>query len=95
MCPQIATSIRDIDTEVGTLRDDLLCGSPLFAYRRYDVSPEPEDVESLLPKKSPQTAQVLAEMDAPGNMQALADIGDAGDIVHDQHFPTAFNLPPE
>jgi predicted acylesterase/phospholipase RssA len=73
-----SATARNIDRELGTLEGDLIGGTPLLTYLRYDGD----------------LAAHLAAMDAPENMAALHALGSAcGEArIRGEHFPPAFDL---
>lgn len=87
---------REIDRVVGDLRHDVLGGTPLLTYLRYDTSLAPAAVQALLPDVPTDAALTLSEMDAPENMALLhrvgCQVGDRDVVAGD--FPTVFDLPP-
>jgi predicted acylesterase/phospholipase RssA len=85
---------REIDSEIGDLRDDQVAGAPLLSYLRYNVKLSEEEVGGLLPGLSPQQVESLGEMDNPDNLDALLALGEAaaGRKVEDGDFPKAFDL---
>ncbi len=91
-----STTAKVIDRELGDLRHDLVAGSPLLSYLRYDVDLRQEAVQAL-DSALTDAARIksLSEMDAPDNMDALHKLGVlAGERdVHDGDFPSLFDLP--
>jgi predicted acylesterase/phospholipase RssA len=91
---QSATA-RKIDSELGALDGDLIGGTPLMTYLRYDADLRPAALHELL-KEEARTLPVenLTAMDAPENMDALARVGTVvGEAkVNGTHFPAAFDL---
>jgi hypothetical protein len=86
---------RTIDRELGNLNSDLLCGTPLLTYLRYDVDLQPESIRALAPEiTSKRTINSLSVMDAPQNMKTLHKLGIlAGERdVQDNHLLSAFDL---
>ncbi|MBM3524279.1 MAG: hypothetical protein FJX57_15095 [Alphaproteobacteria bacterium] len=86
---------RVIDRELGDLRHDLIGGSPLLSYLRYDVDLIETAVRALAPELTDAAViRSLSEMDAPENLDPLHRLGDragARDVrAHD--FPTHFDL---
>jgi len=85
-----------IDSEVGTLRDDVLGGgNPLISYLRYDVAFEPEWVQSTLGlTMSEEELSSLAAMDNPKNVALLSEVGTkaAATQIDAAHFPTVFDV---
>jgi len=73
-----SATARSIDRELGTLEGDVIGGTPLLTYLRYDGD----------------LGAHLAAMDAPENMAALHALGAAcGEAkVRGEHFPGAFDL---
>jgi uncharacterized protein len=86
---------REIDADLGDCSSDLLGHSPLMSYLRYNASLLAKDVEALLPGLPAKQVGTLAEMDNPGNLDALLRLGEATGTarVKDDHFPTVFDLP--
>jgi Patatin-like phospholipase len=86
---------RSIDREVGSLADDLLGGTPLLSYLRYNVELSAPPLADLLgPDAIAIPIENLTAMDAPENMQMLHQIGLAAGKRHvvAAHFPAAFDL---
>jgi hypothetical protein len=86
---------RSIDREVGSLGDDLLGGTPLLSYLRYNVELSAPPLADLLgPDAIAIPIENLTAMDAPENMQMLHQIGLAAGKRHvvAAHFPAAFDL---
>ena len=88
---------RILDRELGELAGDLLNGSPLMSYLRYNVDLRPESVRALdetLAASDMVTS--LSAMDLPQNMEALHRLGRlaAAQDVRDTDFGTVFDLPP-
>jgi predicted acylesterase/phospholipase RssA len=90
-----SATARKIDSELGTLDDDVIGGTPLMTYLRYDADLRPAGLRELL-KDEADTLPVanLTAMDAPENMGALHRVGTAaGEVkVKSTHFPAAFDL---
>lgn len=94
----MSTSVtaHPVDREVGTLKNDLLGGTPLVSYLRYDLDLGSESITKLdgtlargdLPRS-------LGDMDAPKNMDMLHSLGLlAGKRdVSPLHFPPIFDRP--
>jgi predicted acylesterase/phospholipase RssA len=86
---------RVIDGEVDSLEGDLLGGSPLLSYLRYNVDLAPKSLADLFGHDAITIpAANLSAMDAPENMQLLHKIGVAAgkSRVTGAHFPAAFDL---
>jgi uncharacterized protein len=85
---------REIDRELGKLEGDLLGGTPVLTYQRYNVSLMPEEVLKLKPDLDKATLKSLPEMDEPANLDILRELGDiaAGARVKEEHFPRQFDL---
>ena len=86
---------RAIDSELGTLHGDVLGGSPLLSYVRYNVDLQPATVNELLGAgAAPIPIANLTAMDAPEHMQTLHRIGEAAgrSQVKADHFPPSFDL---
>ena len=86
---------REIDQELGKLDGDLLGGTPLLAYQRYNVSLMPGEVLQRKPGLDKATLESLPKMDQPDNLEILRELGDiaAGSQVKEEHFPRPFDLP--
>lgn len=85
---------RVIDNEIGDLSGDLMAGAPLLSYLRYNVLLSAEEVEALIPGLSASQIASLSEMDNPGNLEVLRQLGEtaARRRVHAEDFPEAFNM---
>ncbi len=89
---------REIDLELGDLSGDLVAGSPLFSYLRYDVSLKEEVLtKDLGMNLSDEVLATISDMDKPENLGTLKDIGElaADRQMKDEHFPRRFDLPAE
>jgi predicted acylesterase/phospholipase RssA len=81
------------DREIGTLRNDLLGGVPLFTYRRYDVSLAPADVRTMISDIDAEQLATLGDIDRPDNVPLLQELGEIGAwVVREEHFPAGFAL---
>lgn len=89
-----SSTAREIDGEIGDLRNDLITPTPLLSYLRYNVELKQKALDSLGLVNSPTQIAALNEMDDPANMTTLKQIGDLIGMtkVKDDHFPTAFDL---
>jgi uncharacterized protein len=88
-------SPRTIDRELADLRHDLLGGTPLFSYLRYNTELERDHLKSELGLElSAEEVEPLSAMDDPDNMPMLKKIGDlVGEKkVYERDFPTVFDL---
>lgn len=86
---------RQIDSEVESLDGDLIGGTPLLSYVRYNVSLDAASIASVLGGQATAVpVENLSVMDAPENMRALHQIGVAVGQrdVQSAHFPATFNL---
>ena len=86
---------REIDREVGDLRNDVLGGGlPLFSYLRYDSVFDRNWLRDLGLDYSVKTVTELAQMDNPDNMPRLLEIGErsASSLVDPAHFPPQFDI---
>ena len=86
---------RRIDGDLEGLEGDLIGGTPLFSYLRYNVELQPAVIRDLLGDEANTVAmENLTAMDAPENMQVLHRLGIAAGqcTVQSAHFPAAFNL---
>ena len=85
-----------MDRELGDLRHDLVAGTPLMSYLRYDVDLRKDSVQALDPGLTDaDEIESLSEMDSPENMEALHELGVAAAArdVRADDFPSAFDLP--
>ena len=90
-----SSTARTIDRELGDLRNDLIGPTPLLSYLRYNIELEREFLRTELGLNlSPKQVSPLSEMDDPGNMALLKQIGDlVGEKkVEGKDFPEAFDL---
>ena len=85
---------RELDREVGDLRNDLVASIPLLTYLRYDVDMQTSNVKALLPQVSERKIAKLHAMDAPENMTTLYDLGKAAAVnrILESDFPAVFDL---
>lgn len=86
---------RTLDGEIENLDGDLVGGTPLLTYVRYNAGLDAASIEDLLKEKAVEIAvDNLSAMDAPENMDALHRIGVAAGKrdVRSDHFPGAFDL---
>ncbi|MEJ2541304.1 MAG: patatin-like phospholipase family protein [Gemmatimonadota bacterium] len=85
---------REIDMDLGTLRDDFVGGEPHFTYARYDLPLRRDAVDALKPSIDDETLASLTEMDVPENMPLMKELADldAAERVEDRHFPARFDL---
>jgi len=87
---------RQIDRELGDLRNDRLAPMPLLSYLRYNVDLSSDSVKQLLPSLTdPKKIESLTEMDDPDNMAVLQTLGAlaAQRQVRSEDFATNFDLP--
>lgn len=86
---------REIDRELGDLRNDLIAPAPLLTYVRYNVSFKPKDVEALLPGLPEDVVESLNRMDETKNLRTWKTIGElaAEETVENRDFPRKFDLP--
>jgi hypothetical protein len=86
---------RSIDSELGTLDGDVIGGTSLLSYVRYNVDLRESSVRRLLGDVADTIAiDQLSAMDAPAHMEMLHRLGRASgaESVKPDHFPNAFNL---
>lgn len=91
-----SATATSIDRELGDLRHDLIGGTPLINYLRYDVDLAEQAVRTLAPDiGNAKTIRSLSEMDAPENMPALYTLGQLEGLrsVKAHDFPAHFDLP--
>lgn len=91
-----SSTARIIDRELGDLRHDLVAGSPLLNYLRYDVDLSKNDVQSLDPSMTNvKLIDSLSAMDAPENMNVLHKLGilAAKRDIKETDFAANFDLP--
>lgn len=84
-----------IDSELGTLDDDLPGAAPLLSYVRYNVHLQSAAIRDLLGHGSEKLdLEDLTAMDAPENMPTLHRLGIAAGQrkVQSEHFPAVFDL---
>jgi uncharacterized protein len=88
---------RMIDREVGDCADDVLGGTPVLSYVRYNTLLTTGHVDRLTPDLSAGQARKLGEMDNPENLEALLKIGEAvgKEQVSPAHFRPSFDLQAE
>ncbi len=85
---------REIDKEIGDLRNDYFCGEPRFHYIRYNAFFNSSWLGKIGIITTDKQAKSLSEMDDSGNVDMLATIGEkAGNAqVSDVHFPKCFDI---
>lgn len=85
-----------IDRELGDLQHELVAGTSLLSYLRYNVDLRKASVQSLLPDLT-DNAQIesLSNMDEPENMATLHELGVAAAEreVRSIDFASNFDLP--
>lgn len=90
-----SATARDIDSELRDLRGDVLGGTPLLRYLRYDVDLGDENIRNLdQALVGTDKIRDLGKMDAPKNMEVLHRLGMlAGKRdVSASHFDSVFDL---
>ncbi len=91
-----SATAKVMDRELGDLRHDLVAGSPLISYLRYDVDLRKDALRALDPLLTDaDKIKSLSEMDAPENMTTLHRLGVlAGERdVQGEDFASLFDLP--
>jgi uncharacterized protein len=86
---------RFIDSELGTLDEDLPGAAPLLSYVRYNVDLQSATIRDLLGAEADALpVEDLTVMDAPENMAVLHRLGIAAGQrnVRSDHFPKVFDL---
>ena len=86
---------RQIDVELGDLRNDLVSGAPLLTYLRYNVDLSKKNVQHLDPSLTDtELIESLSAMDTPENMAVLHRLGvlAAEQDVHGRDFASVFDL---
>jgi len=86
---------HSIDSELGTLDQDLPGGAPLLSYVRYNVDLQTAAIRDLLgDEANALAAEDLTAMDAPENMPVLHRLGIAAGQrkVRSDHFRRLFDL---
>ncbi|MTH61032.1 patatin [Paracoccus litorisediminis] len=87
---------REIDSEIGDLREDFLGGgNPLLTYLRYNVEFDPAWLKRHLDLDyTPDQLDSVAQMDKPENMADLIKIGRAAiSLIDEAHFDPKFDIP--
>jgi hypothetical protein len=89
-----STTARQIDRELGDLRNDRLADRPLLSYLRYNIELSAEPVRQLMPELTDERIAALSEMDAPENMDTLHALGGKAALrsVQAEDFPATFDL---
>ena len=82
-----------IDRQIGTLKDDLVGGTPWIQYLRYDIPLLQEDLSELGMKYSAQDVRSLQAMSNPARIKDLDKIGKkaAEQQVQVEHLPAVFD----
>lgn len=92
-----SVTARPIDREFGDLGKDVMGGTPLLCYLRYDVDLSRGSIQKLDGALADtDTIASLSEMDAPENMAVLHRLGALAGRrdVAPSHFEPVFDLPP-
>ncbi len=90
-----SATARAIDGEVGSLGNDLISGTPLISYLRYNVNLQKGSIQKLDPNITDDALiDSLSAMDAPENMPVLHKLGQlaAERDVHASDFASTFDL---
>jgi patatin-like phospholipase/acyl hydrolase len=85
---------KEFDREIGNMRNDLLAGSPLITYNRYNADLREDSVLALIPDVDKKALKNISEMDAPENMDVLYRIGkaEAEKSIREEDFPSLFDI---
>ncbi len=85
---------RKVDLELGSLQHDVLGGTPLISYLRYNLDLSVEGITALNPDIPEKRMQSFSAMDAPENMDALYELGQqvAERDIDSEHFARQFDL---
>jgi predicted acylesterase/phospholipase RssA len=92
----VSPTARAIDSELGSLHNDLLAPMPLVSYLRYNLELTRGAVSNLIPTLTdPEEIESLSAMDDPANMNVLEKLGRlaAEKQIADDHFAARFDLP--
>ena len=89
-----SVTARQIDREIGDLKDDLIGGKEQFTYNRFNVFFETDKMKELGFEYNDDQLDTLSEMDNAANTDELIAIGLAAGSrdVKPGHFPSAFDL---
>jgi uncharacterized protein len=92
-CLSSSPTARRIDSEVGTLADDLWSANPILTYLRYDVALEENTVRELGVNMGKVPVAETRRLDRAEHRHLLRRIGDAAAAraVDASHFPAAFD----
>lgn len=85
--------LRKIDSEVGDLSEDVMCGVNAFSYLRYNIDVDKEALDHIgITGLSEEVIATLMDMDRPENIGTLLKIGEAAarKYVKQDHFPEMF-----
>jgi len=85
---------REIDRELGDLRNDSMAPEPLLTYLRYNVLLTGDSLASLGMALPHDKVETLSVMDDPDNMATLQEVGAraAQQQVRAGDFPASFDL---
>ena len=85
---------REIDRELGDLRNDSMAPEPLLTYLRYNVLLTGDSLASLGMALPDDKVETLSVMDDPNNMATLQEVGAraAKQQVRGEDFPSNFDL---
>ena len=85
--------LRQIDSEVGDLSEDIMNGNNAFSYLRYNIDLTKGGLDSIgITDLSDEVIATLMDMDRPQNIGTLLNIGEvaARNYVKKDHFPETF-----
>jgi uncharacterized protein len=92
-CPE-GHQYRAVDTEMGTLENDMIHQSKHFTYVRYNTELTRNELDKLgFHGWDDPTIESLIEMDMPDNVDRLLEVGEkAADKIVATNFPAAFDI---
>jgi patatin-like phospholipase/acyl hydrolase len=88
---------RAIDREVGDLDTDLIAGTPVLSYLRYNASLSPTNALLACPTADPALAECLPQIDNPDTLDLLLALGrwSAARQVNAEQYGSGFDLQPQ
>ena len=90
-----STTAREIDSEMGDLKNDLICGKPVLSYVRYDVEFNSDWMHKNLDMRlDEKKLKKVEKMDRTDTKKELVGIGVQASrkLIHASHFPKQFDL---
>lgn len=84
---------REINSEIGDLKKDLIASEPSLHYLRYNVRLEEEEFKKLELTDLIDDIESLRKMEVGSNVKKLTRVGEVASVsVEESHFPSVFDI---